>query len=110
MWTAASEIPGIVVTILIIELIGRKLTMAINFFFAAGGFGLLVLCVSKELLTFFLFFTRAFVMGGLQSIYVYTSEVYPTAVRGMGSGVLNSFSRVGALATPYLAQVSATGV
>lgn len=36
---------------------------------------------------------------------VYTSEVYPTAVRAISMGVLNSFSRVGALSSPYVAQV-----
>lgn len=30
MWTAAAEIPGILVTVIIIEVIGRKLTMAFN--------------------------------------------------------------------------------
>ena len=105
MWTAAAEIPGLIVTIVIIEVIGRKLTMAFNFAMVGLGFGLLFLCPGKEVLTFFLFFTRAFCMGAIQTIYVYTSEIYPTAIRGMASGILNSFSRIGAIGTPYLAQV-----
>lgn len=105
MWTAAAEIPGLLVTIAIIEVLGRKLTMAFNFAMIAVGFGLLFLCPSEEMLTFILFFTRAFCMGAIQTMYVYTSEVYPTAIRGMASGILNSFSRMGAISTPYLAQV-----
>lgn len=105
MWTAAAELPGLFVTVLIIEILGRKVTMAINFVVIAGGFGLLFLCPKEEILTFILFFVRAFCAGVTQVIYVYTSEVYPTSIRGLASGILNSFSRVGAIATPYLAQV-----
>lgn len=38
-------------------------------------------------------------------MYVYTPEVYPTKVRGVGIGLLYSVARIGATATPYVAQV-----
>ena len=36
---------------------------------------------------------------------MYTAEVYPTVVRGLGMGILNSVSRLGAILTPFVAQV-----
>lgn len=40
-----------------------------------------------------------------QTMYVYTPEVYPTKVRGVGIGVLYSIARIGTIFTPYIAQV-----
>ena len=36
---------------------------------------------------------------------MYTNEVYPTTIRGLGVGSFNSLSRVAAAITPYAAQV-----
>lgn len=60
---------------------------------------------SSELLTVFLFGIRAFVTGVFQAVYVYTPEVYPTAVRGIGMGINTSIARIGAIITPFVAQV-----
>ena len=38
-------------------------------------------------------------------VYVYTPEVYPTRIRGMSMGVMTSAARIGALVTPFIAQV-----
>ena len=105
MWTAGAELPGLLVTIFIIEIIGRKFTMALNFTVVLIGFCLLFLCTNEKLLTFFLFLIRAFTTGVFQTMYVYTPEVYPTRVRGVGIGLLYSIARVGAILTPYVAQV-----
>ena len=105
MWTAGAELPGLLVTIVIIEIVGRKLTMAFNFTIALIGFCLLFICTGEALLTFFLFLIRAFTTGVFQTMYVYTPEVYPTKVRGVGIGFLYSIARVGAILTPYVAQV-----
>lgn len=105
MWTAGAELPGLLTTIVIIEIIGRKLTMAFNFCIVLIGFSLLFLCTSELLLTLFLFLIRAFATGVFQTMYVYTPEVYPTKVRGAGMGVLYAVARIGAIVTPYVAQV-----
>lgn len=105
MWTAGAEMPGLLVTIVIIEIIGRKLTLAFNLSITLIGFCLLFICTSEALLTFFLFLIRAFTTGVFQTMYVYTPEVYPTKVRGIGIGLLYSVARIGAAITPYIAQV-----
>ena len=55
--------------------------------------------------TFFLFLIRAFVTGVFQAVYVYTPEVYPTSVRALAMGVHTAAARLGAIITPYMAQV-----
>lgn len=40
-----------------------------------------------------------------QAAYVYTPEVYPTAMRSIGIGTCSSMARIGAMITPYVAQV-----
>ena len=62
----------------------------------------------RYLITTFLFIIRAFATGVFQAAYVYTPEVYPTVVRGTAMGVHTAAARVGALVTPFVAQVRPT--
>ena len=105
MWTTIAEFPGCLLTIVLIEFLGRKWTMALDFI----GFVIFVLCmmlcVSRNVLVFFLFTARAFISGAFQAAYVYTPEVYPTNVRAIGLGSCSGMSRLGAIITPFIAQV-----
>lgn len=56
-------------------------------------------------LTLTLFFARGIIAGLFQAAYVYTPEVYPTALRSIGVGGCSALARLGAMATPYVAQV-----
>ena len=105
IWTTLAELPGLLVTIFIIEIIGRKFTIIVNFMMIMLGLCLLIICTSDALLTFFLFIVRAFCTGVFQTMYVYTPEVYPTNIRGIGIGFASSMARIGAIITPYVAQV-----
>ena len=105
LYESLAEFPGLILTFVIIELIGRKKTMAVEFLMAAGAFLLLLICASKMVLTAFLFIVRAFVAGVFQVAFVYTPEVYPTEVRALGLGVCNMAARVGGILTPIVGQV-----
>ena len=59
----------------------------------------------RNVITFFLFFIRAFATGVFQAVYVYTPEVYPTSVRGTAMGYCSAAARLGAIVTPFFAQV-----
>ena len=61
--------------------------------------------LSREVTTFFLFMTRAFATGVFQAVYVYTPEVYPTSIRASALGLHTTAARIGALLTPFNAQV-----
>ncbi|ROI27806.1 Synaptic vesicle 2-related protein [Anabarilius grahami] len=56
-------------------------------------------------LTVFIFIARACITAGWQVAYVYTPEVFPTATRAIGIGTSSGMARVGALVTPFIAQV-----
>lgn len=104
-WTTFAEFPGLFVTVFLIERIGRKFTMGFEFF-VFGVFVLLAnICTSRPVLTFFLFVARAFISGAFQAAYVYTPEVYPTSMRAIGLGSCSMMARIGAIVTPFVAQV-----
>ena len=105
LWAAAAELPGLLITLVIIELIGRKITMAAEFVACMVGFLLLFICASDIVLALFLFLIRAFTAGVFQAVYVYTPEVYPTTTRALGMGLCQSSARLGAIVTPFVAQV-----
>lgn len=57
------------------------------------------------MLTLILFLGRGVIAGLFQAAYVYTPEVYPTNLRSIGVGGCSSLARLGAMCTPYVAQV-----
>uniref|UniRef100_A0A8C2ADE2 Synaptic vesicle 2-related protein n=1 Tax=Cyprinus carpio TaxID=7962 RepID=A0A8C2ADE2_CYPCA len=105
LWTTLSEFPGLLVTLWAIDRLGRRMTMALCFFVFSLCIVPLYACVGRTSLTVFIFIARAFIAGGFQAAYVYTPEVYPTATRALGLGTSSGMARVGALITPFVAQV-----
>ncbi|KTF97652.1 hypothetical protein cypCar_00040878 [Cyprinus carpio] len=105
LWTTLSEFPGLLVTLWAIDRLGRRMTMALCFFVFSLCIVPLYGCVGRTSLTVFIFIARAFIAGGFQAAYVYTPEVYPTATRALGLGTSSGMARVGALITPFVAQV-----
>ena len=59
----------------------------------------------REVTTAFLFCARACITGAGQLLFLYTAEVYPTQVRGLGLGMATAFGSMGGIITPYIAQV-----
>ena len=104
-WTTFAEFPGLFVTVIIIEKFGRKFTMSFEFFVFTVFVLLCNICTSRPVLIFFLFVARAFISGAFQAAYVYTPEVYPTSMRAIGLGSCSGMARVGAIITPFVAQV-----
>ena len=87
------------------EVVGRKQTMALTYFGFAIASALVLFAHSRNMLTFFLFTARALISGGFQASYVYTPEVFPTEIRALAMGSCSGMSRLGALLTPFVAQV-----
>lgn len=59
----------------------------------------------RAFLTIMLFLARGIIAGVFQAAYVYTPEVYPTSLRAVGVGSCSAMARLGAMVTPYVAQV-----
>ncbi|XP_044264934.1 synaptic vesicle 2-related protein isoform X1 [Tribolium madens] len=106
LWTTLAEFPGIFITIFTIERFGRKKTMAVQFVAYAICCCFLMVCSEKRVfLTVMLFLARGIIAGVFQAAYVYTPEVYPTSLRAVGVGSCSAMARLGAMVTPYVAQV-----
>ncbi|GAA6217082.1 synaptic vesicle 2-related protein-like isoform X1 [Lates japonicus] len=105
LWTTLAEFPGIFVILLAVEYIGRKKSMALSFFMFSLFTLPLCACIGRTALTIFIFIARAFISGGFQAVYVYTPEVYPTENRALAMGTSSAIARVGAMITPFVAQV-----
>ncbi|KAK4476007.1 hypothetical protein MN116_001240 [Schistosoma mekongi] len=91
--------------ILMVDYAGRKITLASWNGLIAVIFMLLYLCMPKLAITALLFVLRALSAGLFSLAYVYTTEVYPTTVRAVAVGTFSSIARLGAMVTPYVAQV-----
>ncbi|XP_049942371.1 synaptic vesicle 2-related protein [Schistocerca serialis cubense] len=106
LWTTLAEFPGIFATIFVIERFGRRNTMAVQFVIFTICICFLFICTSNRgFLTSVLFLARGIIAGVFQAAYVYTPEVYPTPLRAVGVGTCSAMARLGAMVTPYVAQV-----
>lgn len=104
--TSSAEIPGILITVVVVEIIGRKLTFAIQFMSGALFF-LLYLCTSFDhiLKTGILFTVRACLAGAFVVSFLYTCEVYPTHIRASILSILSIFARISTILASFTAQV-----
>ncbi|XP_062410107.1 synaptic vesicle 2-related protein-like [Sardina pilchardus] len=105
LWTTLAEFPGLFITLWVIDRIGRKKSMVMCFVAFSVSLLPLYACIGRIALIIFIFIARAFITGGWQAAYVYTPEVYPTVTRAVGIGTSSGLARVGALLTPFVAQV-----
>lgn len=101
----AGEVPGIIVTFIVIDKLGRRLTIGWEALLMALAMVLVIPCISLTFQTTALFVMRGAADGLFQAAYVYTSEIYPSSIRGLGLGWCASFSRLGGMTTPFVAQV-----
>lgn len=88
-----------------LELVGRKPTLFTTCVCGALFFILLNLCFPPLAVDALLLLTRATCGALFSAVYVYTTEYYPTSVRVLGMGWCSAFARVGAMLTPFVAQV-----
>nr|VZI35043.1 unnamed protein product [Spirometra erinaceieuropaei] len=91
--------------ILMVNFMGRRFSLACVYFLLAVFFIAINACVPSTVTIVFLFILRALSSSTLNLVYLYTTEVYPTTIRSLGLGLFTSISRLGAMSTPYVAQV-----
>ncbi|KAI0229457.1 putative transporter SVOPL [Lamellibrachia satsuma] len=99
------EYIAIPINLLSIDSLGRKWTLTINFLLSGIFFLLVQICTTRAWLTVFIFAVRAFSSAIFNTVYIYTSEVYPTTMRSVGLGGCSACARIGAMITPFVAQV-----
>lgn len=104
--TTVAEFPGILLTMLLIDSLGRKLTMCLLLLAYAVLMFILMSCyLSHTVVIGIIFICRGLSVGAFQSVYLYTPEVYPTTIRATALGVCNTSARLGAMISPFIAEV-----
>ncbi|XP_051976891.1 putative transporter SVOPL [Xyrauchen texanus] len=99
------EVALIPLNIGLLNIFGRKPSMVIWLLLSAVFFMLMNICTTVFGFTVLLFLLRSVVAMNFNVVYIYTAEVYPTAVRSLGMGFCTSFSRIGGMIAPFIAQV-----
>ncbi|XP_066508401.1 putative transporter SVOPL isoform X3 [Hoplias malabaricus] len=99
------EVALIPLNIGLLNVVGRKCSMVILLLLSAIFFMLVNVCTTMFGFTLLLFLLRSLVSMYFNVVYIYTAEVYPTSVRSLGMGFCTSFSRIGGMIAPFIAQV-----
>ncbi|XP_027072176.1 organic cation/carnitine transporter 7-like [Coffea arabica] len=101
--TSFADLAGLAVSAVVVDRLGRKLTVKI--FLALGFILLLPLVVHHNEIatTALLFGSRMSVMSAYSVIVVYSREIYPTSVRATGVGSATAIGRIGGIICPLVA-------
>jgi hypothetical protein len=106
IFTTFGEMLGIPLLLFFLSKFGRRTICVINFSSASICFALFFLIRHQPWMINIVTFTaRMFISSQFSLIYLYTMEVYPTVIRAIAIGCGSSMARIGAMITPYLAQV-----
>ncbi|XP_071359135.1 putative transporter SVOPL isoform X3 [Trachinotus anak] len=99
------EVALVPVNICLLNVFGRKISLMILQLLAAILFMMVNICTTMFGFTVLLFLLRSLVSMNFNVVYIYTAEVYPTVARSLGMGFCTSFSRIGGMIAPFIAQV-----
>jgi putative MFS transporter len=100
--SALSQFPGYAAAIWLVERIGRRPTLAL--FLALGGVSVLTFALADSTAVYVaaLFFVGFFNLGAWGAVYPYTSELFPTRLRGSAFGMVEGVGKGAAIGGPYL--------
>lgn len=99
---ALAQFPGYGAAIWLVEAWGRKPTLAT--FLVLGGVSALTFALADSTPVYVgaLFFVGFFNLGAWGAVYPYTSELFPTRLRGSAFGLVEGFGKGAAIGGPYL--------
>jgi putative MFS transporter len=99
---ALAQFPGYGAAIWLVERWGRRPTLAT--FLALGGLSALTFALADTTAVYVaaLFFVGFFNLGAWGAVYPYTSELFPTRLRGSAFGMVEGFGKGAAIGGPYL--------
>ncbi|KAK8918431.1 Organic cation/carnitine transporter 7 [Platanthera zijinensis] len=98
-----TEVPGLILSAVIVDRIGRKLSVAAMLFVTFAFLIPLVFHQKEVLTTTVLFCARICITGSITTLSIYAPEIYPTSVRSTGFGAANSMGKIGGVVSPLVA-------
>ncbi|KAJ8711997.1 hypothetical protein PYW08_008951 [Mythimna loreyi] len=105
----AIQIPSNLVSIWLMRKFGRRLTTSV-FFILGGVFVVILYFVPKIFALTLTLSTMGVSCAAIvaTTIYIYTSELYPTVIRNMGMGACSTAMRIGSMLAPFISNISVT--
>ncbi len=100
--TTLAQIPGYFSAAYLVDRWGRKATLTIYLLGSAVSAWLLGNAGTAPILVLWGCLLSFFNLGAWGVVYTYTPELYPTTLRGFGSGAAASFGRLAGILAPYL--------
>ncbi|ONM23537.1 Organic cation/carnitine transporter 7 [Zea mays] len=101
--TSFGEVPGLLLSAAIVDMIGRKLSMSSMLYISCLCISPLMFAQTESLTTIFLFCARVCISASFTVLHIYAPEIYPTAVRATGVGFASSIARFGGILCPLVA-------
>ncbi|CAM0145746.1 unnamed protein product [Urochloa decumbens] len=98
-----AEIPGSLLSAMVVDRYGRRLSMASMLFTSCVFLFPLVFSRAEILTTISLFGARLCIAASFTIVYIYAPEIYPTSVRTTGIGIASSVGRIGGILCPLVA-------
>ena len=105
MVTSTAELPGLVITAILVDKIGRKTTLIIENIIYGIACLFLFACMGGNMTIFFIFILRFIGLSSFETLVVYTPEFYPTEVRALSIGMGSMFCRFSTMLSPYVSEV-----
>jgi len=105
MTTSGSEILMFLIVYFVIDVIGRKRCLTIEYTIGFLSIMALLFCSSRTIVVALIFIFRGALASSFGSVYLYSAEMFPTNVRSVGLGCCSMFGRLGSMITPFVAQV-----
>jgi len=102
-WTlivTLAQVPGYYSAALMLDHVGRKPIEVL--YLLAAGFGSFMLSISRDPTSILIcsIIISFFNLGAWSALYAYTPELYPTEIRGTGSGAAASIGRIAGIIAP----------
>lgn len=96
------QVPGYFSATFLLDIIGRKKVLAV--YLGLAGVSSFLLSIARDINTILLYscFISFFNLGAWAGLYTYTPELYPTKIRGTGSGAAASIGRLAGILAPTL--------
>lgn len=97
-----AQLPGYAVAAWLIELWGRRVTLAVFLLGSAAAAGLYGAASTEALIILAGCLLSFFNLGAWGALYAIGPELYPTSLRGRGTGAAAGFGRLASIAAPLI--------
>ena len=106
---ALAQVPGYLLAAWLVERVGRRVTLAGFLLVGAASAYLFLLAGTPGAVLGTSMLLSAALLGAWGALYAYTPELFPTAVRATGLGVMSSLARVASVVSPSVGALLVTG-